>query len=173
MFLLNDILHLKPKPIHTLTGDILGAGVDHGIVEGAAHEELEGKVVDTLLVLEGLLLLRLVPADDEVVTDGERGTGVGSGVIAVVDGTRECGFDVADNLSLHAMTSASKHSPHQSSSSTNTSNIPGTPLCHQTPPQPTYTHDQHPTPSPPCLRVTYKFPPPTPKSQHPIPHPAP
>lgn len=100
MFLLDDILHLEPEPVHTLASNILRISIDHSVIKRTTHQELEREVVDTLLIRQRLLLLRLVPADDEVIPHGEGSTGVGSRIVAVVDGTRERGFDVTDDLTL-------------------------------------------------------------------------
>lgn len=62
---------------------VLLANVEHGIVEGAAHEELEGEVVDALRVGKGLALLRLVPVDDKLVAEGQAGGRVGGRLVAI------------------------------------------------------------------------------------------
>lgn len=56
--------------------------------------------VYTLLVGKSLRLLSLVPVENQPVSEGEGGAGVGGGFIAVVQGAREGGLDVADGLFL-------------------------------------------------------------------------
>jgi hypothetical protein len=56
--------------------------------------------VHPLLICESLRLLRLVPVQDESVPEGERGSSIGSTLIAVVQRTRESGLNVADSLLL-------------------------------------------------------------------------
>jgi len=56
--------------------------------------------VHPLLVCKGLSLLRLVPVQDQSVPEGESGSGIGSTLIAIVQGARESGLNVAHGLFL-------------------------------------------------------------------------
>jgi len=102
VLLVDDILHPETELADSVPSDILHLGVEHGIVQRPAHQEFQREVVDTLLVLERLVLLRLVPADHELVADGERGSGIGGRIVTVVHRTGQRGLDMADNLPLSA-----------------------------------------------------------------------
>ncbi|GJC79271.1 hypothetical protein ColLi_02109 [Colletotrichum liriopes] len=94
-----SIFGSRPRLVVLLTlGNVLQADVQHGVVEGATHEELEREVVDALSVDEGLALLSLVPLLDQTVTEGQAGGGVGSCLIAVEHAASQSGFDMADHL---------------------------------------------------------------------------
>jgi hypothetical protein len=92
--------------------------IEHGIVQSAAHQELEGQIytsqpcsrrssdaptVYTFLVAKGLCLLCLIPVEDQAVAEGERSSGIGGGFIAVVEGTRKGRLDMTDSLSLEVV----------------------------------------------------------------------
>lgn len=117
VLLLNDILDAEAEVVKTsyallapflpadryaaLTlGNILQSDVEHGIVEGTAHEKLQREVVDTLSVDEGLALLGLVPLLDQTVAEGQTGGRVRSRLVAVEHATGESGLDMADDIRL-------------------------------------------------------------------------
>lgn len=56
--------------------------------------------VYALLVRKSLRLLRLVPVQDQSVSEGQSCAGIRGRLIAIVQRTRKCGFDVADGLFL-------------------------------------------------------------------------
>jgi hypothetical protein len=55
--------------------------------------------VYTLLVSKGLALLRLVPVQDQAIPEGEGGSSIGSGLIAVEERAREGSLDMANSVS--------------------------------------------------------------------------
>jgi hypothetical protein len=54
--------------------------------------------VNALLVSEGLALLRLVPVQDQAVSEGQGRSSVGGGFIAVEEGARKSGLDMANSV---------------------------------------------------------------------------
>lgn len=51
--------------------DIFQPDIEHSIVQGSAHQEFQRQIIDPLAVRKGLLLLRLVPFLDELVSEGQ------------------------------------------------------------------------------------------------------
>lgn len=84
-------------------GSVLLAHVQHGVVQGAAHEELKTEVVDTLRIAVCLTLLSSVPIKNQAVTESQTGGRVGSMFVAVEHGTGKGGLDMTDNLLLEAI----------------------------------------------------------------------
>lgn len=103
VLLADDVLDAEPQVSQPALGDVLLADVEHGVVEGPAHEELQTQVVDPLAVGKGVALLRPVPLQDEAVPEGQAGRGVCSLLVAVEDAARQGGLDVADDLALEAI----------------------------------------------------------------------
>lgn len=93
---------MEVPSIHTFC-DVLQAKVEHGIVHGTSHEELQTEIIHALAVGKSLTLLRLVPVGDQAITEGQRGRRVGSALITVVQTAGECSFDVSDNLLLESI----------------------------------------------------------------------
>lgn len=90
--------------ISSLTlGDVLQAHIENGVVQGTAHEELEGEIVDTLGVAECLALLGPVPLGDEAVAESQGGSRVGGRLVAVVQAAGEGSLDMADDLFLETL----------------------------------------------------------------------
>lgn len=81
-------------------GNILQPHIEHGIVQGSSHEELQTEVVNTLGIAECLALLGLVPVGDESITEGQAGGCVRGSLVAVEHATGQGGFDMADNFLL-------------------------------------------------------------------------
>lgn len=103
VLLADDVLDAEAQVCEPALGDVLLADVEHGVVEGPAHEELEAQVVDPLAIGEGVALLGPVPLQDEAVPEGQAGGGVCGLLVAVEDAAREGGLDVADDLALEAI----------------------------------------------------------------------
>lgn len=103
VLLLDDVLDAEAQVCEAALGDVLLANVKHGVVEGAAHQELQTEVVDALAVGKGLTLLGPVPLEDEAVPEGQAGGGVCCPFVAVVDTAGEGRLDVADDLVLEAV----------------------------------------------------------------------
>lgn len=103
MLMVDDILNPETELAQPFPCKILDVVVENGVIERSAHQKLEGEVVDTLLILEGLLLLSLVPVDDQAITNGECGTAVCGLIVAVVEGTSESGFDMANDIFLYGV----------------------------------------------------------------------
>lgn len=103
VLLADDVLDAEAEISEPALGDVLLADVEHGVVEGPAHEELQAQVVDPLAVGEGLALLGPVPLQDEAVPEGQAGGGVCGLLVAVEDTARQGGLDVADDLALEAI----------------------------------------------------------------------
>lgn len=79
---------------------MLQSHVEHGIVQGTAHEEFQTEIVDALGIAECLALLGLVPLDDETITEGQTGGGVRSSLVAVEHAASQGSLDMTDDLSL-------------------------------------------------------------------------
>lgn len=95
---------LQGLDISSLTlGDVLQAHIEDGVVEGTAHEELEGEIVDALRVTEGLALLGSVPLGDEAVTEGQGSGRVGGRLVAVVQAAGQGRLDMTDDLLLETL----------------------------------------------------------------------
>ena len=75
----------------------LHAHIQHSIVQSAAHQKLERQVVNTLLIGERLILLRLVPLNDQAVSESQRSSRVCCKLIDVVQGACERGLDMSDH----------------------------------------------------------------------------
>lgn len=84
-------------------GSVLLAHVQHGVVQGTAHEELKTEVIDTLGIAVCLTLLSSVPVKNQAVTESQTGGRVGSMFVAVEHGTGKGGLDMTDNLFLEAI----------------------------------------------------------------------
>jgi hypothetical protein len=69
-----DIFDSESQILESVFCNVFETDIEHSVVQSSAHQELEGKVVDTFLVCEGLSLLGLVPFDDEAVSKGQGGT---------------------------------------------------------------------------------------------------
>ena len=72
--------------------------VEHSIVQSSAHQKLERKIVNALLVGKRLVLLGLVPVQNQSVPEGQSGSGIRSRFVAVVQGASERGLDVLDSF---------------------------------------------------------------------------
>lgn len=103
VFLLNDVLDPEAQIRKPSLCNILLADIQHGIIEGTAHEKLEREVVDTLGVGKGLALLCPVPLQDQAVTEGQRRGGVGGRFVAVEHRAGEGRLDMLDDLGLEAL----------------------------------------------------------------------
>lgn len=87
-----------------LTGShVLLANVQHGIVEGPAHQELQAQVVDPLGVGKRLALLGAVPFENQAIAKGQAGGRVGGRLVAVEHAARQRRLDVAHHLALEAI----------------------------------------------------------------------
>lgn len=81
-------------------GHILQSNVQHGIVQGSAHQELQTQVVDSLSICKGLSLLCLVPFGDQAISECQTGRGIGCRLIAIEHATSKCSFDMSNDLFL-------------------------------------------------------------------------
>lgn len=77
---------------------ILLLHVEHSIVQSSAHQKLERKIVNALLVSKGLALLSLVPVQNQSIPEGQSGSCIGSRFVAVVQRASERGLDVLDGF---------------------------------------------------------------------------
>lgn len=89
-------------PEHTLC-NVLLANVQNGVIQRPPHEKLETEVVDALVVLQGLVLLRLVPVLDQAVAERKARGGVCGGLVAVVHAAGQVGLHMSDELSLKVL----------------------------------------------------------------------
>lgn len=83
--------------IRTL-GNILHANIEHSIVQGSAHQELQTQIVDSLAICEGLSLLCAVPIGDQSVAEGQTGSCVCGRLVAIEHATSKSGLDMANHL---------------------------------------------------------------------------
>jgi hypothetical protein len=126
------------------SSSVFHAHVEHGIVQGATHQKLQREIygalaphqkdlncalehtVDPLLVGKRLALLRLVPFDDQSISEREGRTRVGraaqreyfdskqdqengySQLIAVVQRSSKCRLDVAHELFLQVLSACTQ-----------------------------------------------------------------
>jgi hypothetical protein len=84
-------------------GCILEADIEHGIVQSAAHEKFETKIVDALGIAESLTLLGAVPVENELVAERQAGGGVCSVLVAVEHASGKGSLDMADDLLLKVL----------------------------------------------------------------------
>lgn len=95
------------RPLRKRTfGSVLQSDIQHGIVQGSSHEELKTEVVDTLGIAIRLSLLRLVPIENQAVSEGQASGGVSRLLIAVEDAASERGLNMTDNLLLEVFLGA-------------------------------------------------------------------
>lgn len=81
-------------------GRVLLSNIEHGIVQGAAHQKLKTEVVDALGVAVSLTLLGFVPVQDQTITEGQASGRIGGVLVAIEDASSERGFNMTDNLLL-------------------------------------------------------------------------
>lgn len=103
VLLVNDVFDAKTQLRQAGLGHVLLANVQHGIVEGTAHEELEREVVDALAVGKRVALLGPVPLQDQSVAEGQRRGRIGGRLVAVEHATGEGRLDMPDYLSLEGV----------------------------------------------------------------------
>jgi len=103
VLLLNNVLDAETEVGKTSLGEILLSNVEHSIVQGSSHQELQAEVVDTLAVSKGLTLLGAIPLKDQTITESQAGGGVSGSLVAVEHATSQRGLDMADNLALEAI----------------------------------------------------------------------
>jgi hypothetical protein len=84
-------------------GGVLLPNIEHGIVEGSAHQKLETEVVNALGIAIRLLLLSLVPVENEAITESQACGGVGGVLVAIEHASREGSFNMAHNFLLEAL----------------------------------------------------------------------
>lgn len=93
---------MQVRSIHTFR-DVLQAQIEHGIVHGTSHQELQTEIIHALAIGKSLTLLRLVPVGDQAITEGQRGGRVGGAFITVVQTASERSLNMTDNLLLESI----------------------------------------------------------------------
>lgn len=103
MLLVNNVLNAEAQLRKSGLGHVSLADIQHGVVQGAAHEELEREIVDALAVGERLALLRPVPLQDQSVAEGQRRRGVRGRLVAIEHTAGEGCLDMLDYLGLERL----------------------------------------------------------------------
>jgi hypothetical protein len=99
--LLDEGLQLKAQLPEGLRIDPLQAQRQHRIAQRPPHQELQGQVVDALLVHLGVVLLRLVPPPDQLVPDRVRRRLVRRKLVAIEMGAGQRRHHVPHKRLLH------------------------------------------------------------------------